>query len=396
MQKIKLKNGLTVIYRKKKTKSLAIEILVKVGSNNEKKDERGLSHFIEHLIFEGTKKRRTSQEITNEIEKVGGEINAYTSSEKTCYFIQILNKHFEIALDILADIIQNPLFEEKIIEKEKEVVNKEIALVNDSPRFYQWILFEKNLYKKHPTRNPTYGDSKVIANLKRDKIVKYYQKYYTPNNMILTIVGDIKNWKRQVEQKFVAPCGKNIQLKKVAEPLAKKIYYKVEKRKIKNTYLILGFKTVPRNHKDSYILDVIDGILGRGQSGWMFNEIRAKRGLAYEVGTHHTCSQQYGYFAIYLNTNKKNIIKAKKLILEQLNKLKGVSASEIIEAKNYLEGSFLLELEDTQKLADGLAFWEQIETAQKMEEYIHQIKKVTKSDITRVVNTYFKNYCLTI
>jgi len=122
MQKIKLKNGLTVIYQKKETNSVAIEFLVKVGSNNETKSERGISHFLEHMVFEGTKKRPTSQEIANEIEKIGGDLNAYTSSERTCFFVKVLNKHFDIGLDVLTDILQNPLFSEKGIEKEKNFV----------------------------------------------------------------------------------------------------------------------------------------------------------------------------------------------------------------------------------------------------------------------------------
>ncbi len=396
MQKIKLKNGLTVIYQKKETNSVAIEFLVKVGSNNETKSERGISHFLEHMVFEGTKKRPTSQEIANEIEKIGGDLNAYTSSERTCFFVKVLNKHFDIGLDVLTDILQNPLFSEKGIEKEKKIVIKEIDMVNDEPRFYQWILFEKNIFDLHPAKFPTYGDKKVIQQLTRKKVLDYYNKYYNPNNIVLSIVGNIPNWRKKVEQKFTRSAQKTITLPSTKEPLSKKNKIKKEKRKITNTYFVLGYKTISRKHPDSYTLDVISGILGRGQSGWMFQEIRSKLGLAYEVGTQHACDGDYGYFAIYLSTDRKKVPIAKKAVLKKLNDLNNLSEKELNESKTYLEGNYLLETEDNQKLADALVFWEQVEKAEQITQYIKKIKKVSTKDIKRVIKKYFKNYCLAI
>ncbi|MFH1682596.1 MAG: pitrilysin family protein [Candidatus Woesearchaeota archaeon] len=396
MQKIKLKNGLTVIYKERDTASVAVEILVKVGSNDEKEDERGISHFIEHMLFEGTEKRGNSQLIANEIEKIGGELNAYTSNERTCFFVKVLKKHVDIALDVLADILQNPLLREEDIEKEKKIVGKEIDMVNDEPRFYQWVLFEKNIFEKHPAKFPTYGSKKVIAGLNRKKVDEYYSKFYQPNNMVVVITGKVKDWKRKVEKSFVFKGGPGIKRGKVLEPISRKNKIKKEKRKIANSYMVLGYKTVPRKHPDSYILDVVNAILGRGQSGWMFNEIRAKRGLAYEVGTQHACDQSCGFFAAYLSCDRKNLNLTQKLILEQLNKVKSVSKQELQEAKDYLEGDYLLDIEDNQKLADNLCFWEQVGDAGMMERYIPKIKKVTLVEVKKVVDKYFKNYCMVI
>ena len=396
MQKIKLKNGLTVIYKERDTNSVAVEVMIKVGSNNENERERGISHFIEHIVFEGTKKRGSSQEIANEIEKIGGELNAYTSKERTCFFVNVLKKHFDTALDVLADITQNPLVREKDIEKEKKIVGKEIDLVNDEPRFYQWILFEKSLYEKHPTRFPIYGNKKVLKDLGRENVLDYYREHYLPNNMVVSIVGKVPDWKKKVREKFVLGKGKRVKELKVREGRAKKNKVKEEKKKITNTYLVLGYKTVPRWHKDSYALEVINGILGRGQSGWMFQEIRGKRGLAYEVGTQHVAERDYGYFAIYLSTGRGHVDLVKRLILEQLRKLKKISEKELKEAKDYVEGSYLLDIEDNQKLADHLCFWEQIGGAKMMEEFVRKVKKVSIGDVRRVVDKYFKNYCLAV
>lgn len=396
MQKIILKNGLTVIYQEKEANSVAVEILVKAGSNKENAKQRGISHFIEHLVFEGTKKRANSQKIANEIERIGGELNAYTSNEKTCFFAKVPKKSFVIALEIIADIVQNPLFKEEDIKKEKNVVGKEIDMVNDNPRFYQWILFEKNLYDKHPVRFPTYGEKKTVLGLGRKEILEHYRKYYLPNKMVLSIVGKVKDWRKKVEEKFIFEKGEESEEEKIKEGSAKKNKIRKEKRKIANTYLVLGYKTVPRSHPDSYALDVINGVLGRGQSGWMFQEIRSKKGLAYEVGTQHVSEESYGYFAIYLSIDRQKLRTVKELILEQLDKLKKITGKELEEAKNYIEGSYLLEVEDTQKLADHLCFWEQVGEAKEIENFVKRIKKVSREEIKKAVEKYFRHYCLVI
>ena len=196
MKKVVLPNGLTVLYYPKKGQSVVVEVLVKVGSNHEKKDERGISHFLEHILFEGTAKRPTNKEISNEIERIGGDLNAYTSTDKTCFYAKVLRKHFTIAVDVLADILQNPLLREHDIQKEKNVVLKEITMIYDDPRFYQWIVLQQNIFEKHPCRNPTYGDVKVIKKLNRERVSEFFNKYYAPNNMVISIVGEIKDWKK--------------------------------------------------------------------------------------------------------------------------------------------------------------------------------------------------------
>lgn len=396
MQKIVLPNGLTVIFKKKESNSVVVEIMVKVGSNNEQPTERGISHFIEHILFEGTNRRPTNQQISNEVEKIGGEFNAYTTNERTCFYVKVLKKHFSIAIDVLADILQNPLLKEEDIKKEKNIIVKEIDLVNDEPRYYQWDLLQKTLYENHPTRYPVYGEKKVIKNLNRNKLLNYFQKYYVPNNIVISVVGNIKNWREAVKQNFTFQKSKLRKKKTIKEPKTTKNKEKKEKRNIANTYAVMGFKTVPKTHPDSYVLEVINGILGRGQSGRMFNEIRAKKGLAYDVGTQNLNDISYGYFAVYATIDKKNLTLVKELILGELNKLKNVSDNDIKEAKTYIEGDYLLELEDPQKTADQLLFWEQAKDARFMDEFIKKIRKVTVKDVKRVVEKYFHYYTFVV
>lgn len=392
MKKVVLKNGLTVLFYPKKGNSVVVEVMIKVGSCHEKKNERGISHFLEHILFEGTIKRPTNKEIANEIERVGGDFNAYTSTEKTCFYAKVLKKHFSIAVDVVADILQNPLLKEEDIEKEKSVVLKEIAMVHDEPRFYQWIVLQQNLFEKHPCRFPTYGDKKVIKTLTRKKVLDFFNKYYVPGNMVVSIVGDASDWRTEIEKRFFFAKGKISKHEFPAEPASRKNKKIVCKRNISNTHLVLGFKTVSRAHPDSYVLEVINGILGRGQSGKMFTEIRSKRGLAYDVGTQVMADNSFGYFAAYAIIDKKNVGLVKDLMLEEMQQLKQVLDIEVQEAKDFIEGDYLLELEDSQKVADQVLFWQQVKKAEEMKEYLKKIKKVAVADVKRVVEKYFQHY----
>ncbi len=396
MQKEVLKNGLKVIFERRPGRSVVIQVMVKTGSNNESKSERGLSHFLEHVLFEGTAKRPSTLEISNEIEKIGGEFNAYTTNERTCFYIKVLKKHFQNAVDVLSDILLNSLFLESNIAKEKKVVLKEIDMVHDDPKFYQWVLFQKNLFKKHPCRIPTYGDKKIIKNATRAKILNYFRKHYIANNMIISVVGDVPLWKKHLENAFTLRKDKKIKKPVIYEPAADNNVVCKEKKNVANTYIVLGFKTVPRTQNDSYALEVINGILGRGQSGRIFTEIRSKRGLAYDVGTQHIAEVSFGYFAVYATINKKNIQLVNELILKELKKLRKTGSKDIKEAKDFIEGDYLLELENSQKVADQLLFWEHVKDARLMKEFIRNVKKVTTRDIKRVVDKYFNNYTMVV
>lgn len=398
MRKTTLKNGLTIITEAKPADSVSIVATVKVGSNNEAKKIRGISHFIEHMLFEGTQHRKSSTIIATEIEKLGGDLNAYTSNERTAFFIKVPKKHFDVALDIISDLIQNPLFDKNSIEKERKIILKEINMVTDEPRFHQWVLFQKTLFKKCNAKTPAYGTIEAVKSITRNDLINYYKKYYIPNNMIISVVGDIKNIHKKIEKSFKNfKKGREIKIKTVKEPAQKSIQKKIEKKKILNSYMVLGYKTARRDEKDSYVLDVVKAILGRGQSGKIIEEIRNKRGLAYEVNVLHDSNKEYGLFAVYLNTDKKNINNVIGIILDEFNKLKKIKEKEINDAKGFIEGQFILDKEDTIHLADLTSFWEMIKDASLAKNYIKEIKKITKKDISKVANKYLtKKYTLAV
>ena len=391
MKKYKLPNGMIVLYEKKDTETVTIEIMVKVGSNNETKQIAGISHFVEHMLFEGTKKRTTNQIIANEIERLGGDVNAYTTNERTAYYIKVPKKHYAIALDILSDIIQRSTFDKKFVEKEREIILKEINMVTDQPRFHQWIVFYKTLFKNHPSKNPTYGTKEAVRKMTRDDLISYYNKHYLPNNMIVSVVGNSSDPLPSINKAFgFFQKGMLITATRIREPENSK-QMKIENKKILNSYMVLGYKTAQRVHPDSYVLDVITAIFSRGQSGRIVEEIRTKRGLAYECNVNHEPSTDYGVFAVYLSTDKKNIPVAKKIILQEFRKLRNLTKKDIKDAKGYLEGKTILEEEDTHHVADELNFWELIEDAKLHKEYLKKIRQVTKGDIVRVAKKYLND-----
>lgn len=393
-----LSNGLTLIHDSRDSEVITIQITIKVGSIHETKEIAGISHYLEHLLFEGTQKRKDSKIISNEIESRGGNFNAYTTNERTAYYVTIHKDFFEIALDVLADIVQNSTFNRKPVETERKVILDEINLVTDEPRNHQWILFFKTLFKNHPVKNPTYGTIETMKSITKKQIRDYYASYYTPNNMIVTVVGNIQNLKTKVQSKFRNSKQKQIKFSlDLSEPEQTSIRKTIEKRKIQTSYLVFGYKTIARQHQDSYVLDIIKAILGRGQSGRLFYEIRTKNALAYEIGVHNDLGRTYGAFCIYLSTNKKNIKKALAIVQKELKKIQQITKKDLEEAKTFLIGNLFLQTEDSHGRADLLSTWETISKAEDADSYLSKIKKVSLADVKRVAKKYFtKNYSLAI
>ena len=387
MKTTKLKNGLTIIEEKRDTDSVTMEIQVNTGSNNESDKEKGISHFLEHMMFEGTKTRTTLQ-MANEIESLGGDFNAATSNERTIYYITILKKHFNKAVEILSDLIKNPQFTKKAIEKERRIILEEIKMYNDLPHHYQWILFQKTLYKKHPARHPIAGYKETVEKISQSDILNYHKKYYSPNNMTIIISG-LENTIPQIKKEFDSLKPQKAQIiESIKEPKTKTQTI-IEKKPLEQSHLVLGFKTVTRGHKDSYTLDVIRAILSKGQSSRLFDELRIKRGLAYSLGAENEVNKDYGYFAMHVGADKKNIPLIKKIFLEQA-KLPNLKKDEIKDAITHIEGHTLLELENNSENADWIAYWSLIDI-KKLKTYIKNIKKVKKEDIQKVIKKYFKN-----
>lgn len=391
-----LKNGLRVIYQKTDDATVAVNVTVHVGSNNEPDGMKGIAHFIEHMLFEGTKKRPTSLAIASEIENVGGEMNAFTTNERTAYYIKIPRQYFQKALDVLADMIIDSAFKEKFIAKEKGVVINEIGSLYDDPRLYQWVYFEKALYSKAPMRHPIIGYKEDIQSLTREKVINFYQKYYVPQNMVVSIAGNVPDPFILVDALFVRAKMQKVESMKrpdLSEPINNKEVTKAENKKLNQAYIIIGFKTISMKKKESMALEVIRSILGRGFSGTLFEEIRNKRGLAYDLGVHNESKIDYGYFAINTSVKKKSVPLVKKIIHDEIKKIDAVSEKELGNAKEYLKGEFVMHHEENAKLADFLGLLELVHSAKDFDTYLKTIEKVTRNEVIAVRKKFLRNSC---
>lgn len=402
------------VLEKRKTDSVAVEINVKTGSINEYNQTNGISHFIEHLLFKETK-NRDQKEIYSTIENLGGELNAFTDQERTAFHVKILKKHFNTAVDILSDVVLNPTFPKKEIEHERKVILREMNMYEDTPMIYQQMLLPNKLFQRHPLKNMIIGTKDSVFQMTKEQILDYYQTYYNPSNICISIVGNPKN-PLKVLKKYLKPQQKNhinpqtppttrrilkhtpptqsqkkpkTQTPKISEPPLKKPVTFIQTKNMEGSYLSFGFRTTSRDHKDSFPLDIISTILGEGASSRLFQEIREKKGLVYAIKSENKFIHDMGYFMINTGIKKENIPKAKKIIFEEIKKLSKIKPEELKDAKTKLEGNYLLNIEDNEHLATALNYWST--NTQKPEltfKYPELIKQVTIQQIKQAVKTY--------
>jgi predicted Zn-dependent peptidase len=404
MKKTILKNGLKVIYQPTNNDIVVINMAVLTSAMYETEKRSGISHFLEHMVFEGTK-NRTCHQLSSEIEQYGGEMNAYTSNEKTNFYIKIHKKHVKKAIEILADILTNPSLDKKAIKKEKKVIAGEIKMIKDEPRHYQWQLFQGKLFDK-PFSNRILGSKKTVFSIKKKDLINYHNEYYISNNMIITVVGQCKNYLSLIKKYFKfnnnnlnysSKSNKKLKNDKTVRNEIKLPNYipvntfkdfLIKKKNLRLQYLIIGYQTPLRSHYDSFVLDIIAAVLAKGQSGKLFNEIRTKRGLTYNFGIYHNPGFTHSYFAFYANAEKQKIPLIQDIFFNELNSLKKITFKELNDAKSFLEGQITLKIEDSQEYADTISLFEECGNYKQYETYIKNIKKVTKNDVKRILKEY--------
>lgn len=385
--------GLTIISKRIMCESVSVMVMFGVGSNQETDKNSGISHFLEHIMFET--KNRTSIQVASEIENVGGIINAYTTNNRTAYFGKVPKKYFKNLVEILSDIAKNPKFDSKCIKREKRIVLDETKMNYDNPKSYQHLLMGKTLFKKHPMKRQTLGDIKAIRKITRKDLINYYKRYYNINNMVVSVVGDFKSLDC-IKDNFCNLNKRRIKIRLHKEPLQKTNRILVKKKKILHSYVGMGFLGPDRLSKDSYAFDIIENILGYGMSSKLFIEIREKRGLAYYVGAVYESGKDFGYLMIHLSTDKKNIDLVKGLILTEIEKLKDISSKDLSDAKRSIEGRFLLDNEDVARMADTLSKAYLLKDVKFVRDYVKNVKSVSKKDVKMVIMKYINHYSLVV
>ncbi len=395
-KRIILDNGLRLFVAPvKTTRVVSVNIFVKIGSRYETIDNNGITHFIEHMLFRGTDKRPDTLSITKEIEGVGGHINAAAAQEYNHFYVDLLDKHFGKALDVLSDNLSNSRFNKKDIEKERDTILEEIKMHKDHPGHYIWEVFNKLLYGRQPLGFSISGEEKVLKRISRENIVDYWQKNFVSASTIISIAGNVNIEKTKVlVNKYFGKIRKRkamkfVPVKEAQKEPAASLYYK----ETEQTHLCIGTRTHKYTHPDYYILKITDTILGATMSSRLFTILRGQRGLVYSVGSVNNFFIDTGNFVVNAGVGHKNVEETIKIILDEFDRLKNedVKEEELERAKNYLVGTLYMALDSSSGVANYVG-GQELHFGKIMlpRELIKKFQKVTVRDIKRVANNIFR------
>ncbi|PIT93780.1 hypothetical protein COU00_02540 [Candidatus Falkowbacteria bacterium CG10_big_fil_rev_8_21_14_0_10_43_11] len=391
-----LKNGVRLLtVPMPSTQTFTILVMVATGSRHETRENNGISHFLEHMFFKGTKKRPTAFALATELDKVGGEFNAFTSKEYTGYYAKVGGEHAALAVDVIGDILLNSKFERAEIERERGVILEEINLYENNPVMHIEDIFESCLYGDTPAGWDTIGTKENVSRFRRKDFLRYWQGHYQGKNIAAGLAGrfsarDIK----AVKEIFARVTGgeknklENFAVKQTAPRL------KIKRQETKQANFSLGVPAYGYYHQDYEAAKLLGVILGGSMSSRLFIAVRERRGLAYQVHTDVEGYRDGGYLTTVVGTSPDKTEKAVKIILEEYKKVsrEGVSAAELTKAKDFIKGKLALHLESSDELA-GWYLKQEILDREVMapEEYSQKISAVKLSDIKRVAGEIFQN-----
>lgn len=394
--KTTLANGVRVItVPMKNTSAITSIVFVKTGSRYEQKKENGISHVLEHMLFQGTKKRPDKITLKRELDRIGAQSNAYTSEDHTAYYVKADAKHFDLSMDILSDMYLNPLLRSAAIEKELRVVVEEVHMYKDAPQRQVRNNFSQLLYQGNSLGWTILGPIKTVLSLKRKNLAAYLDRQYVAPNTVIVITGNIneKDAIKKIEKYFRrARRGKSSAFTPVMMTQdAPQVH--IEYKKIDQAHLIIGARAYSAFDPRRYALDVLSAILGGYLSSRLFVSIRDNLGLAYYIGADSEYHEDTGSFSVYAGINLKKIDVGITAIMKEFQKAvsKPITQKEIDDAKSHIEGAFSLRLEASDNVAVG-AGWSELMTGtiETPEEYVKNIKKVSAADLQAVAKDIFK------
>lgn len=392
-QKTVLPNGVRIITEEiDYVRSVSVGLWVGAGSRDEKEGYEGISHFIEHMFFKGTK-NRTARDLAESLEAVGGQLNAFTTKECTCFYAKVLDEDMDLAIDVLNDMFFESLFDENEIEKEKKVVIEEIKMYEDSPDEIIHDIFSEQVWNDHPLGRPILGSEESIRNLSREKILNYMAQHYAPDNLVIALAGKLKH---EDILKKIAPIYGEFKRggRRVLEgtPTGHQVHKMITKD-TEQMHLVLGVPGLGQDDEDMYPMHIVNSILGGGLSSRLFQEIREQRGMAYSVFSYHSTYVDTGLFAIYAGTTPANSTEVVECILAEVLdiKNKGITTEELERTKAQIKGGLYLGLESAGSRMSRLGKTElTYNRVISPEEVVEKLERVTLEDIKRVIHRLWK------
>jgi predicted Zn-dependent peptidase len=394
-QKTTLGNGLRILTTAMPhTRSVAVGIFTGVGSRYENEQQRGISHFIEHMMFKGTERRPSAQQISEAIEGVGGELNAGTDHELTVYEGKVADHHLPIALDVLVDMFRHSKFAPEEVDKERQVIIQEISRMMDVPEAWAHILIANQVWPQHPVGWDIAGTKESVSAISREDMLHYVDRTYTSCSTVISLAGNLDHdhvvsqlerelggWQKRSVPSFLpaenAPAGPTVRL---------------ESRDTEQAHLCLGLRALARNDPDRFKLALLNAILGDGMSSRLFLEIREKRGLAYSVGSYILRLSDTGAMVLHAGVEPQNAGDTLTAMIEQLQILRDVPVpvSELDKAREYTKGGILLSMEDTFANVGWVGRQELLDPqVLTVDQFIAQLDAVTVADVQAVAQRLF-------
>ncbi len=379
-------------------RSVSIGFWYGAGSKHENEHNNGISHLIEHLTFKGTK-NRTARQIAETFDSSGGQLNAFTSKEYTCYYVRILDNHFDMAVEVLGDMLLNSLFSEADLEKEKSVVLEEIKMYEDTPDELVHDLLTQAILDQHPLGRNILGTVESVTGISRPDAMAYLKERYTPDNLVVAAAGNVRQDQvvKEVEKYFGGVGGKLAFSGDEIPVLHSQTL--IRQKKTEQVHLCLGMPGIRRNDPRKYALYLLDVILGGGMSSRLFQELREERALVYSTYSYHVSYQETGLFTVYAGTSPGQVDKVLALMKEEFAKVRSgaVGEEEFRRAKEQLKGSLMLSLESTtnrmSRIAKSDLFYERILSP---DEVTAQIDAVTMKDLNKIAGDILNEEMMTL
>src|SRR3990172_3692375 len=405
IRKSLLSNGVRVLTEAMpQVVSSTIGVWVENGSRYEEPAENGVSHFIEHLLFKGTEKR-TAAQIAEEMDAVGGVLNAFTSKEHTCYYAKVLDENLPLAIDLLSDIFLHSTFDAAEIERERSVILQEISQAEDTPDDYVHDLFNLDFFKDHPIGRPICGRADTVSAFRRDDFLGFFKSRYRPRRVVVAGAGNLRH--QELVQEMAARLGSvsddssDVSAAALERESAPQMCAGVfpHAKSLEQVHLCLGMAGIHQSHSKRYVSYVLNTMLGGGMSSRLFQEIREKRGKAYSVYSFSSMYKDVGYFGVYAGTSDDSVKEVLELILKELKKLAAgeVKDEELRRTQGQLVGSIILGLESTDSwmshiARDEIYFGRAITT----EQICQGIRSVTRDDVVDLAHALFRSEAIAL
>lgn len=379
-------------------RSVAVGIWLTRGSRHEPDAHPGIAHFVEHMLFKGTP-TRSAEEIAQQVDSIGGQIDAFTSKEYAGYYLKVLDEHLPLAVDILADLICNPLFADDDIEREKKVILEEIKMVEDTPDDLVHEIFAEGFWSNHPLGRPILGTPQSVGALDRQTLTRYFSQTYVAANFVVVAVGNLQHERVQelLERALEKAPRDGPEADESAPVVAPAI--QVRKKDLEQSHIVFGTEALPQHHPDRYAGYALNTTLGGSMSSRLFQNVREKRGLAYSVFSGLSSYVDAGALSIYAGCANDAVAELIDVVVAEIRQMKagGLAPVELRRAKDHLKGSLMLGLESTSSRMSHLARQEMYrDQPLTLDDMLHAIERVTEDDVLKLADKFFTNGSLAV